>query len=112
MANFPMVVSRIPITLNIEDTYTKLSKDDCEIIIRADGDLIIKGSIKSAALCLFNFIVEKEYTYGIVSLELNKCIRVDFNNGFKLICLKKEKPACFDELASEFQKIYDMRAFW
>lgn len=102
----------IPIVLAIEDFATKVSHPRGFISINADETIEIVGPIKDAALALAKHIMQHEYTKDIISLEINKVLRIEFDKNFKLSCLKEEKPPFFDELAAEFQKIVNMKIFW
>ena len=112
MANFPMSSMQIPILLSIEDFATVVKHPKGYISINADETIEVVGPVKDAALALAKHIIQYEYTRDIVSLEINKVLRVDFSKNFELSYLKEEKPPFFDELAAEFQKIVNMKIFW
>jgi hypothetical protein len=111
MANFPMVHLLYPMTWSIEDTTTIICNGS-RLIIDNEGDIKVEGSVKDAALGLIKYVVEAEYSPGLISWELNKAIRIEFDNGFHIEYLKPNKPAVFDELAKEFYRIVKLRMFW
>lgn len=112
MANFPSARLDIPIVLAIEDFATVVKHSRGYISINANETIEIVGPIKDAALALAKHIMQHEYTKDIVSLEINKVLRIEFDKNFKISYLKEEKPPFFDELAAEFQKIVGMKIFW
>lgn len=102
----------IPIILAIEDFATTVQHPKGYISIKADETIEIVGPIQDAALALAKHLIDHEYSRGVVSLEINKVLRIDFANNFELSCISEEKPPFFDELAAEFQKIVRMKTFW
>jgi len=107
MANFPMV----PMNWDFKDAIIIICNGS-RLIIEQHGELRVEGSIKDAALGLVKYVVEAQWAPGLISWELNKVIRIEFDNGFHIEYLKPNKPAIFDELAKEFHRIVRMRIFW
>lgn len=101
----------VPITWNLADC-TQITHDQGKITIHANGECKIEGPIKDAAIGLFYFIIEQEYNSGLVSIEINKCLRVDLSKNFEVEWLGQDKPEYFDELVQEFKRVTKMKAFW
>jgi len=108
MANFPM----IPLTLDL-DNATVILCNGSRLIINADGEIKVEGTIKDAALGLVKYVVQAEFSEGVVSWELNKALRIEREDGeYYLECITTKKPAFWDELEKEFHRTVKMKAFW
>lgn len=108
MANFPM----IPMTWNLDNT-TIILCNGTRFAIHADGNMIIEGKVKDAALGLVKYVIQNEYVRGINSWQINNALFIDFDEtGWTIGCLSPEEPPFFAELAQEFHRTIKMKAFW
>jgi len=108
MANFPM----IPMTWNLDDT-TVIICNGSRLIIDKDGAVKVEGSIKDAALGLIKYVIQEEFSNGVISWELNHAVRIEYEDGhFSIEYVKPNKPAIWDELEREFYRAVKMKAFW
>jgi hypothetical protein len=107
MSNIPM----IPMTFAIDD-YTVIINNGSRLTITKEGDMWIDGSVKDAALGIIKYIIEPEFSDGVISWELNNALRIEYDDQFTIEYIKPNKPACWDELEKEFYRIVKMKAFW
>jgi hypothetical protein len=110
MANFPM--GMIPVSWEL-DHATVIICNGSRLIIDEDGDVKVEGSVKNAALGLVKYVVQAEFSEGLISWELNHAVRIEREDGdFTIEYVKPKKPACWDELEREFYRAVKMKAFW
>lgn len=108
MANFPM----IPMTLDL-DNVTVIICNGSRLLIDKDGKIEVEGSVKDAALGIVKYVIQEEFSNGVISWELNHAIRIEYeDNEFTIEYVKPNKPACWDELEKEFYRAVKMKAFW
>lgn len=108
MSNLPMV----PMVWDL-NLVTIISINESRIGFRADGEVLLEGNLKDAALAFVKYIVDRECTDGTVRVEINKCVAIDCKDNFTLSYMgDKEKPEFWDEFVEEYDRIIRMRAFW
>lgn len=108
MANFPM----IPMTLSLDD-HTVIIHNGSRLIIDNRGEVKVEGSVKDAALGLVKYVIQNEFSDGVISWELNHAVRIEHEDGqFYIEYVKPNKPAIWDELEREFYRAVKMKAFW
>jgi hypothetical protein len=108
MANFPM----IPMTHQL-DNITLIIYNETKFSIDSEGGMKVEGSVKNAALGLIKYVVDTEFSEGVVSWELDKAIRIEREDGqFYLECITAKRPDFWDELEKEFHRANKMKAFW
>lgn len=76
------------------------------------GNMELVGSVKNVAMGLLKYIIEEEWTSGMIRYELNHVLKVEYDNGFYISYMKDNKPYFFDELTKEFDRLVRMKAFW
>lgn len=94
--------------------------DNCMIILHngsrlyiyPSGPMVLEGNVKDAALGLVKYVVEKEYTPGLMHISFDDCLLIDFRDGCTISYTQENKPEFWDELQTEFNRIIKMRAFW
>lgn len=102
----------IPMTWNL-DNSTTIIHNDTKLAIHADGEMILEGNVKDAALGIVKYVVQREYVKGVQSWMINNTLFIDFDEtGWTIGCLCPEEPKFFKELAIEFDRLIKMKAFW
>lgn len=80
---------------------------------RADGEILLDGSLKDTAIALIKYVVDQEYVVGLNSIEINKCVKINVKENFALSYVGKKAPPTFwDAFVIEYNRIIRMRAFW
>lgn len=108
MSNIPM----IPLTLDL-DNITVIICNGSRLLIDREGQIVIEGSVKDAALGIVKYVIQEEFSNGVISWELNHAVRIEYEDGeFTIDYIKPKKPAIWDELEREFYRAVKMKAFW
>lgn len=112
MANFPMNPLKVPVTWDL-NLVTVVSHNQSKIGFRGDGEVLLEGNLKDAALAFVKYVVDRECTDGTVRVEINKCVSIDCANNFELSYVgEKEEPEFWNDFVQEYNRIIRMRAFW
>lgn len=84
-----------------------------ELCINEDGTMLLTGCVKQIALALVKYVVQKEFTPGMIGFTLNHVLRIAYEDDtFTLQYLVPDKPEFFDELCRHFNRIVNMKVFW
>ena len=109
MANFPM---SFPVTWDIDNT-TYIRNDVATMAIHRDGEILLKGNLKEAALGLINYAIDEHINEEpCIEITLNGSLCINYENGIVISFIGKEKPIFWDELMQECERIKKLKAFW
>ncbi len=108
MANFPM---SFPMTWNIDNT-TYIRNGKSTIAIHRDGEMLLKGDLKEAALGLMHFAIDEQLNEEpCIEISFNESLCINYEKGITFSYLKS-KPIFWDELMQECERIKKLKVFW
>lgn len=110
MANFPM---SFPMAWNIDNT-TYIRNGGATIAIHRDGEILLKGDLKEAAVGLIKFAIDEHVVdnESCIEVTLNGGLCINYEKGITISFIGKYKPAFWDELMFECERIKRLKAFW
>lgn len=104
----------IPMTLSYDDA-TVILCNGSRLTIDKYGNIKVEGSIKDVALGLVKYVVQPEFSEGVITWELNKALRIEQEDGkfyLEYVGPIPKKPPFWSELEKEFHRVAAMKAFW
>jgi len=108
MANIPM---SFPVTWHVDNTIY-INNINASIAVNTDGTILLKGSIKEAALALIKYAVDENKFNLCIELSINKSLVINYLNGINIYFKGNIKPDFWDELICECERIKKMKVFW
>jgi hypothetical protein len=105
---YPIHIKKDGVIWNLNNTTT-IVYNDTKLYIHHDGQMILDGNTKDAALALIKCVVINELSAGAHTVEINGSLRVDRN---KISYLLKDKPEFWDQLSEEFDRLMNLKVFW